>query len=241
MGWNKVTKEELKEAGLDVEAFQAALTNANKVGDIESKITDLTTKIEGLAAIKTSLDGLENKLKDLGKTNGGNANSNSSASNSGGDNGSANQETLDWVLEPEKATKATILETIGPMANSVAEMRVNFNVASFKATNPKGFAKYEAEIMERFNKEPLQNRMHPDLIKNCYKVVIADHMDEITKGGESFFLETGGSTNGGTGGAPKKKAIDVLSKDELEQCTKWGVDPEEYLKEKQAGGVTSYA
>ena len=48
---------------------------------------------------------------------------------------------------------------------------------------------------------------------------------------------TGGNPSGID--TPKKKPEELLTKDELEQCTKWGVTPEDYLKEKSAiSGVT---
>lgn len=234
MGWNKVTKEELKEAGLDVDAFTAALQKTGQIDELNTKFGELKTAVDGLASIKDTLAGLEAKIttpKPPEKTN-----------NNSGDEGNQNQDDdVDFVLEPEKATRSVVSKMVTPLIATTADMRIQLNIANFKATNPVGFKKYETEIMEMFNKEPVGNKVNPSLIENCYKIVIANHMDDIRKGGESFFVETGGSSSGNQTGDVKKKAVDVLNKDQLDLCTKWGVDPEDYLKELQGGGVTTYA
>src|SRR5467141_2704663 len=239
MAWNKVTKEELKEAGLDVDAFTVAMGKTAKIDELEMTLKAVKESVDGFSVIKDSLASLENKLKELkpstsGGSGGGNGNNNQ-GNNEGNNEGNSTEE-LDWVLEPEKATQATISKMVTPLVNATADMRAHMHYTGFAATNPKGFRKYGKEIKELWDKQPLVAKQNPEVIANCYKVVIANHIDEISKGGESFFVETGGSSSaaGGGSGEPKKKAVDVLNKDQLDLCTKWGVDPEDYLKELQA-------
>jgi hypothetical protein len=243
MAWNKVTKEELKEAGLDVDAFSAALEKTKQIDALTTNFASLKESVDGLGTIKDQLTSLENKLKELKPAAAGGGN-NGGGNNNGGGDGSNNQtEELDWVLEPEKATQSVINKMVTPLITATADMRAQMHYTNFAATNPKGFKKFEKEVKELWDKQPLAVRQNPEVIANCYKVVIAGHIDEIQKGGESFFVEAGGSSSaaGGGVGGEKKKAVDVLNKDQLDLCTKWGVDPEDYLKELQAGGVTQYA
>jgi hypothetical protein len=83
-------------------------------------------------------------------------------------------------------------------------------------------------------------KQNPELVENCYKVVIANHLDEIQRGGETFFVEASGSAGTHVDVNEKRKATEVLNKDQLDMCAKWGVDPEDYLRELTAGGSTAY-
>jgi hypothetical protein len=246
MAWGSraPSKDELKEAGLDVDAFTAAIEKTKKIDELVTSFASLKESVDGFTALKDSLAGLENKLKELKPpTNNGGGGGN----NSGGDgsDGRSKEEELDWVLEPEKATQATISKLMTPIITATADMKAQMFYDRFAATRPKGFTKYETEIKELWDKQPLAAKQNPEVIQNCYKVVIAGHIDEIQKGGESFFIESSsGSSSGGATGAGQqsgKKAEDILNKDQLELCAKWGVTPEDYLKELQAGGVTTYA
>lgn len=231
MAWNKVTKDELKEAGLDVDAFTTASEKIKKIDEMETTLKGVKESVDSFAAIKDQLAGLENKLKEFKPSAGAGANDNNNASTDS-TAGGGEEAQLDWVLEPEKATTTTINKIIGPIAAATADVRAQMIYQNFANSNPKGFRKYEKDIKEMWDKQPLASRQNPDLIKNCYKIVMADHLDEISKGGESFFVEAGGSNiSGGGVGESKKKAVDILTKDQLDLCKKWDVDPEDYLKE----------
>jgi hypothetical protein len=245
MAWGNraPSKEELKEIGLDLDAFKAAMDKTSKIDEMETTLKSVKESVDGFTALKDTLAGLENKLKELKPptNNGGNG-----GNNSGGEGGNERrEEELDWVLEPEKATQATISKLVSPLVTATADMKAQMLYDRFAGTAPKGFRKYEKEIKELWDKQSLAAKQDPEIIKNCYKVIVADHLDEIQKGGESFFIESssGGSSGGvdGRGSTEGKKAVDILNKDQLELCTKWGVDPEDYLKELKAGGVTTYA
>lgn len=244
MAWNKVTKDELKEAGLDVDAFNAALDKTKKIDELTTSFATLKESVDGLSSLKDTLAGLENKLKELKPpaNNGGNGNNNGGGD---GNDGRTKEEELDWVLEPEKATQATVRSLVSPLITATADMKAQLIYDRFAASNRKGFKKFETEIKALWDKQPLGAKQNPEVMENCYKVVVADHIDEIQKGGESFFIESssGGNSGGLSGGGDNKgkKAEDILNADQLELCKKWGVTPEDYLKELQGGGVTTYA
>lgn len=249
MAWNKVTADELKEAGLDVEAFKASMT---KQTEMDNTIKEIKASVDGLSAVKDTLAALENKLKEFkppataGAAGGGAAGGSGSSGGSGGAGGASggsNEPELDWIMEPEKATTATIHKTMAPLLATTANMQASLNWSNFAGRGLKGFRKYETEIKELWDKQSLAAKQNPEVLENCYKIIMANHIDEIQKGGETFFVEsTGGAGNTPPGSSTTgKKAVDVLNKDQLDLCAKWGVDPEDYLKELQAGGATQYA
>lgn len=242
-GTRAPSKEELKEVGLDLDAFNAAMSKTSKIDELETTLKSVKESVDGFSSLKETLSNLENKLKELKSPPSSGGNGNNNAGNEGNNGG--NEEQLDWVLEPEKATQATLSKMITPIITATADMKAQMLYDRFASTQPKGFRKYEKEIKELWDKQPLAAKQNPEVIANCYKVVVADHLDEIQKGGESFFIESssGSSSSGATGAGSNsgKKAEEILNADQLELCKKWGVSPEDYLKELQAGGVTTYA
>ena len=248
MAWNKVTAEELKELGLDPEVFKKL---AEKNTALETQLVDMKkSQDDTFNGIKNSITAMENSLKSFKPAaatggNGGNTGGNAGGSggnNSGGEgSGDAGDkaEELDFLMEPEKSTRSVVNKAVTPLLAATAEMRADMIYNRFANQNLKGFRKFEKEIKELWDKQNVVSRQNPELLENCYKIVIANHVDEIQKGGESFFIESGSASNlpGTMADGTKKKAVDVLNKDQLEQCQKWGIDPEEYLKELQ----TTYA
>lgn len=231
MAWNGLTKEELIKAGLDPDEIGKLKTS---VDGLDSKIKSAVEEankvnVTTLTGIQETLQALQAKLSGPVKQEQGSNN----------DNTHDTDETTDWLMEPEKAATKLIDSKVGSVAVLAANMRSDMNYSNFKSTGPRGFSKFEKEIKEMYDKEPLATRCNPKLIENIYKIVVADHIDEIAKTGETFFVEptTGGKPSGTD--TPKKKPEELLTKDELEQCTKWGIAPEDYLKEKsEISGVT---
>jgi hypothetical protein len=237
MAFGKVTKEELKEIGLDADAIAGMKTTLDGLDD---KIKNAAT--EANKATATSLEELKGQLATLGNKLQSLTLPNKDGNNGGGNgNGESHEEVPDWLLDPEKATKDYVTKQIGGVATLAATMRADMNYTTFKSTNPRAFGKYETEIKAIWDKEPIQNKLNPKLIENIYKIVIADHVDEIAKQGETFFLEPSGGGKPHSDTGPKKKPEDILTKDELELATKWGISAEDYLKEKSGITGVTYA
>lgn len=235
MAWGELRKEDLAKVGLDPDAIKTTLDG------LDDKIKNAVTEgnkvnTESLAAIQQSLAALQNKINEQ--------------PNKGGDEGKGRQEERqqeeapDWMLEPEKATTALVDKKLGGLAVTMATMRAETNYANFKSTSPRGFNQFEAEIKEMWGKQSLQARQNPELLENIHKIVLGNHIDEVAAKGKEFFIEnTGGGSSRGVDRTndPKAKPEDKLSKDELEIATKWGISAEDYLKEKESRGVTTYA
>lgn len=234
MAWGDQRKLEIKDLtdlGLDPEAIKK--TNETVAG-LDEKIKNAVAEAnkangEGLSALKTQLEEIASKLQvkpsnDDGKGGGG-----------GG------EEEVDWMLDPEKAANKLVDGKVGNVLQIAASMRADMNYNNYKSTHdkPHVFAKFEKEIKEMWEKEPLVSKQHPKLIENIYKIVVANHIDEVAKMGEEFFLPSDSGGKPHDNGKPAKKPEELLSKDELALAEKWGVTPEEYLKEKS--GITGVA
>lgn len=226
MAWgNKLTKEDLKEAGLDVDAMNAQLEKLKEVDALKTSVEGVTTKLSALDAIQQSLTALEGKLvvKPKESNNDGNQNQNQN------DN---KEDELDWITDPAKATQATVNKQMAPVISAVSNVYAEMTYSNFRNSNPRGFLKYEKEIKEMWDK---QTQKSPALLENIYKIVIANHIDDIQKEPTTFFVESGGSGKPITTNSGDKKPEELLSKTELEECAKWGISPKDYLEEKTKG------
>ena len=233
MTWGEMKLEDFKKAGLDPEVLSKT---AEAVAGLDDKIKNAVTEATKNMASSASIDVMKTQLTNLAAKLQGTTKPEPSTSNV--------EESPDWILDPEGATKKEINKSIGGIAVTMATMRAENNYNNFKASGARAFSKYEKDIKEMWDKQPLTNRQDPELIKNIYKIIIADHVDEIAKQGETFFVEPQTSGNGHSNTEVKKKPEDVLSKDELELAKKWGISPEDYLKEKElpnSTAVTTYA
>jgi len=233
MPWGEMKLEDFKKAGLDPEVLSKT---AEAVAGLDDKIKNAVTEATKNMASSASIDEMKTQLTNLAAKLQGTTKSEPPTPNV--------EESPDWILDPEGATKKEINKSIGGIAVTMATMRAENNYNNFKASGARAFSKYEKDIKEMWDKQPLTNRQDPELIKNIYKIIIADHVDEIAKQGETFFVEPQTSGNGHSNTEIKKKPEDVLSKDELELAKKWGISPEDYLKEKElpnSTAVTTYA
>jgi hypothetical protein len=235
MAFGKPTKEDMKELGLDPDVLTSLKTSVDGVEDkIKNAVKEANTvTTSSIEELKNTLSAIQNKLSTLGTSRGEEGNR--------GNKGEHQEEEVDWLLDPEKAARKLVNDSIGGVAVATASMRADMNYVNFKGTNPRAFAKYETEIKEIWDKEPLTTKQNPKLIENIYKIVIANHIDEIAKAGETFFLEPSSGGKPHTNEGPKKKPEELLSADELDLAKKWGVTPEEYLKEKSGITGVTYA
>lgn len=241
MGWGDARKLEIKDLtdlGLDPEAIKKT---HEAVAGIDDKIKNAVTEAtkghgESLSALKTQLETIASKLQNPPKTREEN-------NNDDGKGGGSGEEEVDWMLDPEKAANQLVDKKVGNVVQIAASMRADMNYNTYKSTHEKPhiFAKYEKEIKEMWDKEPLVNKQHPSLIANIYKIVIANHIDEVAKMGEEFFLPSDSSGRPHGDNKTTRKPEEILTKDELELAAKWGVTPEEYLKEKSGITGVTYA
>ena len=92
----------------------------------------------------------------------------------------------------------------------------------------------------------LTARNDSSVVENCYKTVLADHMDQILEGKLKSRFASGTSSSGtssgsagdsGSGGREKAKIDASLEKDIRRAAAQTGYSYEDYVKELEADGV----
>lgn len=83
--------------------------------------------------------------------------------------------------------------------------------------------------------EPYDNQANPTIVKNAYKVVLADHIKELQENKlRSRLSSASGPSSTSNLGTPDPNALPVLSAEEKDYATKMGISHEEWAKSKKA-------
>lgn len=229
MAWGQGKTAEEK-FGMSEEDMKSMFTTSK---ELPGKITELEGKMvtkEEFQTVNNTLTSINEalaKLQPAAPTGG----------NGGGEGGGEGNDPPDWNTDPDAAFKAGMRPVVG-VALTAQAFAVRTDVFS-DADKYKYYPSLKKEIDEYIKKQPLNMQINPEVIANCYKVVLADHIDKINEDNAKkegrFFLESGGSSKTNTDSIDKSKlpAAEQLSEKELSVCKKMGITPEGYLEQKQ--------
>lgn len=82
--------------------------------------------------------------------------------------------------------------------------------------------------------EPLGSQANPNVVKNAYKVVLADHITELQQNKlRSRLSSASGSSAAASLASSDPNALPELSTDEKNYAEKMGIDPKEWAKSKK--------
>jgi hypothetical protein len=227
---SNLSEDEVKEllGGMTPTELKAKL---EQITSLQGDMTTVKDKINTLDSIQNTLTDLSTKLT-----------ARHAPKEDEGGGGTPKEEEegteLDFLAEPEKSVQSIVDKAIGPVKGVTVAIYGEMNYNTFKASNPRGFNKYEKEIRAEFDKQPPAARANPKLIENIYKIVLADHIDDIAKEPNTFFVETGTSKPNNTTEPVTKKPEELLSPGELKQAEIWGMTPAQWAAEK---GKLNYA
>lgn len=223
MVWNKSVEERF---GMTEEELKGMITSSK---ELPGKITELESKM----ATKEDFEKVSNTLASI------NAHLEKAAkpvepvvNNNGGGEGN---EPPDWSTDPDGAFKAGMRPVAG-VALTAQAFAVRTDVFS-DTEKYKYYPALKKEIDEYIKKQSLNMQINPEVIENCYKVILAENMDKIIQDTEKkegrFYLESGSSrTNTEIVDKTKLPAEKQLSAKELEVCKKMKITPADYLVEK---------
>lgn len=207
------------------------------IKDAEAKAAELQAKIDAQAGQASELEQLRNKIQEL--------EARPVARTDDPPPPPTNNGPTSVLVDEDKAFN----ERMAPLANVV------FNSASMGGrmlameqlrdmSKPGGFNhiaffnQHKAEIEGLMGQVPPQSRAHPDTWINLYNLVKGRHAEELLdaskKGENAFFVE-------GTAGSPPPPQEDKserLTDVETGIAKKFGLTPEQYLKQKK--GITSH-
>ena len=225
-----MSEEELKAQILGTKELPAKLEALQT--ETNTKFTDLTTKMDNL-------------ISTVGKALETRTGSESNSEMNEGDEGRKRTGLRRWdedadgaFLDRTKPLAGLALSAKADIVKDQVLRRLSYHTTMKDGREVDG--PLHKEIEEELAKQPLEARINPEFVKNCYNVVVGRHADEIQndaiKGSGKFFVESVGSSSGaGSHGEDnsKKKPEDRLSAKELDYAKKLRITPEQYLAQKE--------
>jgi hypothetical protein len=226
MAWGQGGKSFKDVWGVEEEEMKSMITGTK---DLPAKLTEL----EGKMATKEDFTRVENTLASINEALTKKAVPEPAPNNGGGNE----EEPADWSTDPDRAFKEGMRPVAG-VALTAQAFAVRTDVFS-DADKYKYYPALKKEIDEYIKKQPLNMQINPEVIANCYKVVLAENMDKIVQDNDKkegkFYLESGRSNTNTSDIVDKSKLPpeQQLSEKELAVCKKMNITPAGYLEQKQ--------
>jgi hypothetical protein len=90
------------------------------------------------------------------------------------------------------------------------------------------------KVDDMLDLEPLSTQVNPTVVKNAYKVVLSDHIQELQQNKlRSRLSSATGSSGTAAIGTPDPNALPTLSNEEKDYATKMGIKHEDWAKTKK--------
>ena len=90
------------------------------------------------------------------------------------------------------------------------------------------------KVDEMLDAEPVSSQVNPNVVRNAYKVVLADHITELQQNKlRSRLSGATGTSTGASLGTPDPNALPELTTDEKNWAEKMGIDTKEWAKSKK--------
>lgn len=212
------------------------------------KSEDLMKKLEAGAEAKAKLDELQNtfgtQFNDIKEAltklqvTPASSSSSSSSNNNGGNNGETKTEekSPDWFADPDAAFAHHTGKAIAPLVQLTLETRASQVFDRVKSSYG-DFSLFEEEILKEMQSAPAQYKANEMYVRNAYHMVKGRHTDEIAadkaKGSGKYFVE-GSSSNLNRSVVEDKDKKPVLTQEEKEYASKFGLTEDAYIESKKA-------
>lgn len=238
MAWGDIKKEDLVKLGLDPDQVKAMSDKLEKAAT-----TDDVNEIKGaVATTQNTLRELQNTLQTLAAKGNESGNEGKQPTERHGQPGMPEPvkiDPLEFMEDPAANVRRILSEGLTPL--TLHSLGLAADMAYNQARNRlPHFEKFEPEIRELWNKYTPQQKGKPDeLIENLYNLVRGRHLDDILtdtnkKDGKYNLVQSGGTSVVAAPGGNRKQEEDLTPK-ELEVAARFGMTPEEWVKQK--GGL----
>lgn len=141
----------------------------------------------------------------------------------------------DFMLDPLGATRRAIQEGTQGVARATMMLAARGNIRETLEDKPYYHGEFKTKVDAMIANQSLDNQCRPDVVENCYKVILADHITEINEGkikartsGMSF---EGGSTGGHK--ADNTESAETLTADEEKAAAAMGIKKEDWIKSRR--------
>ena len=238
MAFGKVTVEDLKNAGLDPEELKTSIA---AIKDGSATKEDLTKVNEALTVMQTGFTDFTTKFNEFMERVGKSAEPKPNGGE-GDPKPDGNIDPIEFMSDPTKGVKAIVgKETeILRLQNLKLYSDMAYDNARRNTVDFPLFDRFKADIDKQWDAVDIRFKTTPaKLIENIYKIVVADHLSELTtealkNNGRFNVVAGGGGGNGKPSNTPTKTAAEQLTAEELKVAANMKMTPEEYLKEKEA-------
>ena len=138
----------------------------------------------------------------------------------------------DFLENPEGAINQKLQPIVKMQYELLAEQKKN------EILNEKEYyhGDFKAKVDAMLASQPLEAKVNPTVIENCYKVVLADHTKELVEGKlktRASLLTPSSSGTGGHSGKEGQEEGDTLSLEEKNIAGKFGMSDDEWKKAKK--------
>lgn len=142
----------------------------------------------------------------------------------------------DFMLDPAEATRRAIAEGTSGLTKATLMLAARGNIRETLESKEYYHGDFKSKVDAMVAQQSLENQCRPDVVENCYKVIMADHMTEIRDG--KLKARTASSTfEGGSTGGHKadsdNSTAETMSEDEKRAASAMGIKPDEWIKSRK--------
>jgi hypothetical protein len=141
----------------------------------------------------------------------------------------------DFLLDSADATRRIVQQANTPIVTVTKMMLAKSNLRDTMEGKPY-YAALKAKVDAMVAQQSLDNQCRADVVENCYKAIVFDHMEEIKEGKikaqtSSMSFEQGGT--GGHSGGGKDESTETMTDDEVKAAAAMGIKKEDWIKSRK--------
>lgn len=142
----------------------------------------------------------------------------------------------DFMLDPAEATRRAIAEGTSGLTTGVKMLAARGNIRETLQDQEYYHGDLKTKIDSMVAAQSLDNQCRSDVVLNCYKTVVFDHMKDINEG--KIKAKTSSSTfEGGSTGGHKadsdNSTAETMTEDEKRAASAMGIKPDEWIKSRK--------
>jgi hypothetical protein len=216
-----------KEKDDDIE-FKPEKLKEDITKDIETRFTDFQTKqTETLKPLLTMAENIERDRLSREKA------AKDAAEKKNKEDNQVTDE--DFLINPAEATQRLVNEGTKGIARATMMLAARGNIRETMEGKEYYHGDVKSKVDTMIAQQSLEMQCRPDVVENCYKAVVFDHMKDISEG--KIKARTSGSTfEGGSTGAhtpDTKESDEVLTADEKQAAKNFGLTEKQWVESKR--------
>lgn len=141
----------------------------------------------------------------------------------------------DFLLDPVSAARRVAAESNSGIAKATLMLAARGNIRETLEDKEYYHGAIKGKVDAMIAQQTLENQCRPDVVENCYKVVVFDHNKEIQEGKikartSSFNFE---SSSAGPKGNSSDETTETMTKDEELAAAAMGIKKDDWIKSRK--------